>query len=98
MDCGAMNNKNWLEGEVKHRMKKFLQLWQHKQKGMVYMISPVTYVQLKEDRKGTQKEVLEAAKEEDINTFTVTTLTVTTPTTRLASPPRANHMANNTVD
>jgi hypothetical protein len=28
----------------------------------------------------------------------VTTLTVTTPTTRLASPPRANHMASNTVD
>jgi hypothetical protein len=26
---------------------------------------------LKEDRKGTQKEVLEAAKEEDINMFTV---------------------------
>ena len=28
----------------------------------------------------------------------VTTLTVTTPTTRLASPPRANHMASDTVD
>ena len=28
----------------------------------------------------------------------VTTLTVTTPTTRLASPPRANYMASNTVD
>src|SRR5580692_1265650 len=31
-------------------------------------------------------------------TGTVMTLTVTTPTTRLASPPRANHMASNTVD
>jgi hypothetical protein len=71
MDCRAMNNKNWLEGEVKHRTKKFLQLWQHKQKGIVYTISLVMYVQLKEDRKGTQKEVLEAAKEEDINTFMV---------------------------
>ena len=30
--------------------------------------------------------------------FDVTTLTVTTPTTRLASPPRANHMASDTVD
>jgi hypothetical protein len=29
-DCGAMNNNNWLEGEVKYRTKKFLQLWQHK--------------------------------------------------------------------
>ena len=28
----------------------------------------------------------------------VTTLTVTTPTTRLASPPRANHRASDTVD
>jgi hypothetical protein len=28
----------------------------------------------------------------------VTTLTVTTPTMRLASPPRANHMASDTVD
>jgi hypothetical protein len=28
----------------------------------------------------------------------VTTLTIMTPTTRLVSPPRANHMASNTVD
>jgi hypothetical protein len=28
----------------------------------------------------------------------VTTLTVTTPTTRLASLPRSNHMASDTVD
>ena len=38
---------------------------------MVHTTSPVTYVQLKEDRKGRQKEVLEVAKEGDINTFTV---------------------------
>ena len=38
---------------------------------MVHTTSPVTYVQLKEDRKGRQKEVLEVAKEEDINIFTV---------------------------
>jgi hypothetical protein len=38
---------------------------------MVYIISLVTYVQLKEDRKRRQKEVLEIAKEEDINMFTV---------------------------
>jgi hypothetical protein len=71
MDCEAMKDKNWPAGEVKHRTKQFLKLWQHKQKGMVRTISPVTYVQLKEDRKGRQKEVLEAAKEGDINTFTV---------------------------
>ena len=33
-----------------------------------------------------------------VTTQTVTTLTITTPTTRLASPPRANHMASDTVD
>ena len=55
MDCGAMNDKNWPSDEVKHRTKKFLKLWQHKQKGMVYMTSLVMYVQLKEDRKGRQK-------------------------------------------
>jgi|HubBroStandDraft_2_1064218.scaffolds.fasta_scaffold69967_2 hypothetical protein len=71
IDCGAMNDKNWLEEEVKNRTKKVLKLWQHKQKGMVYTTSQVTYVQLKEDRKGRQKEVLEGAKEGDINTFTV---------------------------
>ena len=38
---------------------------------MVHTTSPVTYVQLKKDRKGRQKEVLEVAKERDINTFTV---------------------------
>jgi hypothetical protein len=52
-------------------MKKVLKGWQHQQKSMVYMTSPVTYVQLKEDRKGRQKEVLEIAKEGDINMFTV---------------------------
>jgi len=35
------------------------------------MTSPMMYVQLKEDRKGRQKEVLELAKERDINTLTV---------------------------
>ena len=38
---------------------------------MIYMTSPITYVQLKEDRKGRQKEVLEAVKQGDMNTFTV---------------------------
>ena len=71
MDCGAMNDKNWPSNEVKHRTKKFLKLWQHKQKGIVHIISPVTYVQLKGDRKGRQKEVLEVAKNGDINTFIV---------------------------
>jgi hypothetical protein len=35
------------------------------------MTSPVMYVQLKEDRKGKQKEVLEIVKEGSINIFTV---------------------------
>jgi hypothetical protein len=52
-------------------MKKVLKGWQYQQKGMVHMISSVTYMQLKEDRKGKQKEVLEVAKEGDINTFMV---------------------------
>jgi hypothetical protein len=38
---------------------------------MVYMIPPVTYMQLKEDRKGRQKKILEIAKEGDINMFMV---------------------------
>ena len=55
MDCGAMNDKNWLSDEVKHRTKKVLKGWQHQQKGIVHTTSPVTYIQLKEDRKGRQK-------------------------------------------
>jgi hypothetical protein len=38
---------------------------------MTYMTSPISYVQLKEDRKGRQKEVLEAAKQGDINMLMV---------------------------
>jgi hypothetical protein len=71
INCEVMNDKNWLEEEVKYRIKKFLKLWQHKQKSIVHTISSVTYVQLKKDRKRRQKEVLGAAKEEDINTFIV---------------------------
>ena len=71
-DCGAMDDKNWKKKEVRHRTIKFLQQWERMQKGMTHMTSPITYVQLKEDRKGVQKEVLEAAKQEDIDdTFTV---------------------------
>ncbi len=71
MDCGAMDDKNWPTSEVKHRTKQYLKLWEKTQRGITYTTSPVTYVQLKEDRKGRQKEVLEAAKQGDINTFTV---------------------------
>ena len=35
------------------------------------MTSLITYVQLKEDRKGRQKEVLEVAKQGDMNNFMV---------------------------
>jgi len=38
---------------------------------MVHTISLVTYIQLKEDRKGRQKKVLKVAKEGDINMFIV---------------------------
>ena len=41
------------------------------QKDMTYMTSLIIYIQLKEDRKGRQKEVLEAAKQGDMNTFMV---------------------------
>ena len=51
IDYEAMNNKNWPSDEVKHRTKKVLKLWQHKQKSIVHTTFPVTYVQLK-DRKG----------------------------------------------
>jgi hypothetical protein len=38
---------------------------------MIYIISLILYVQLKEDRKRRQKEVLEAAKQRDINMFMI---------------------------
>src|SRR6266436_6181927 len=71
MECGAMKDKNWPTEEVRHRTRQFLKLWGKMQKGITHTTSPITYVELKEDRKGVQKEVLEAAKQEDINTFMV---------------------------
>ena len=71
IDCRAMNNKNWPSNEVKYWTKQYLKLWQKTQRGMIYMISLVTYVQLKENRKGRQKEILEAVKQGNINTLTV---------------------------
>ena len=52
-------------------MKQYLKLWEKMQRGITYTTSPVTYVQLKEDRQGRQKDILEAAKQGDINMFTV---------------------------
>ena len=38
---------------------------------MTYMTSPISYMQLKEDRKGIREEVLEGAKQGDVDTFMV---------------------------
>ena len=38
---------------------------------MTYTTSSISYVQLKEDRKGIREEVLEAAKQGDVDTFMV---------------------------
>src|SRR6266481_9259069 len=71
IECGAMKDKNWPTEEVRHRTRQSLKLWGKMQTGMTHTTSPITYVELKEDRKGIRKEVLEAAKQEDINTFTI---------------------------
>jgi hypothetical protein len=71
MDCGAMKDKDWPDKGIKKRTKCFLKLWEKMQKGMTYTTSPISYVQLKEDRKGIREEVLEAAKQGDVETFTV---------------------------
>ena len=69
IDCGAMKDKNWPTAEVKHRTKQYLKLWKKMQTDIVYTKSPITYVQLKENGKGDLKKVLEAAKQEDTDTF-----------------------------
>jgi hypothetical protein len=71
IDCGVMKDKDWRNQDVKKRTKYFLKLWEKTQKGMTYMTSPISYVQLKKDRKGTREKVLEVAKQGDINTFMV---------------------------
>ena len=45
-----------------------------------------------------RKEVGKKERKGESNEHIVTTLTLTTPTTRLASLPKANHMASDTVD
>jgi hypothetical protein len=52
IDCGAMKDKNWVDKEVKIRTRFFLKLWEKIQKDMTYIISPISYMQLKGDRKG----------------------------------------------
>ena len=72
IDSGVMDNKNWKKEEVKDRMKQYIKLWEKMQKDITYTTSPVSYVELKEQKVGKRKEVVDGAKEErDINTFTV---------------------------
>jgi hypothetical protein len=72
MNLGIMDDKNWKKEEVKYRMKQYIKLWEKMQNNMIYMISPVSYMELKEQKVGRQKEVVERAKEKrDINIFTV---------------------------
>ena len=70
INCRAIKDKDWRNQDVKKRTKAFLKLWEKIQKGMTYTTSLISYVQLKEDRKRTQKKVLEAVKQGDINMFT----------------------------
>src|SRR5580692_9680138 len=71
IDCGAMKDKNWPTAEVKHQTKQYLKMWKKMQTDIVYTKSPIMYVQLKENRKGDPKKVLEVAKQEDTDTFMV---------------------------
>ena len=64
----TMKDKDWPDKGIKKRTKCFLKLWEKMQKGMTYTTSPISYVQLKEDRKGIREEVLEAAKQGDVDT------------------------------
>jgi len=71
MECEAMKDKNWADKEVKKRTRFFLKLWEKTQKSIIYMTFLISYMQLKEDRKRRQKEVLEVTKQKDINMFMV---------------------------
>ena len=62
IDCGAIKNKDWPNKGVKKRTKCFLKLWEKMQKGMTYTTSPISYIQLKEDRKRTREKILKVAK------------------------------------
>jgi uncharacterized protein YeaC (DUF1315 family) len=72
MDSGIMDNKNWKKEEVKHWMKQCIKLWEKMQEGMTHTRSPVTYVELKNEKVGRWKDVVEATQEEgNVNMFTV---------------------------
>jgi hypothetical protein len=72
MNLGAIDDKNWKKKEVKHRMKQYIKLWEKMQKDMTYTTFPVLYVELKEQKVGRQKEIVEGIKEKrDINMFTI---------------------------
>ena len=71
MNSGAMADKCWPAERVKHETQHYLKLWKKMQNGIQYTMSPITYVQLKDDARGNRREVLEAAKQGDINMFMV---------------------------
>jgi hypothetical protein len=61
IDLGIMKDKNWKKEEVKHWMKQYIILWEKMQEGMTHTRSPVTYVELKEEKVGRRKDIMEAA-------------------------------------
>ena len=52
IDCGVMKDKDWRNQDVKKKTKGFLKLWENMQKGMTHTTSPISYVQLKKDKRG----------------------------------------------
>jgi hypothetical protein len=61
MDSGIMDNKNWKKDEVKHQIKQYIKLWEKMQKGITHTRSLVTYVELKKEKVGRQKNIVEVA-------------------------------------
>ena len=71
INSGTMSDKGWPVDKIIHETQHYLKIWKKLQTNIQYTLSPISYIELKKSVKGNRKDVLAAAKEGDVNNFTV---------------------------
>ena len=73
LNSGALQDFNWPADQIRKNTLDLLESWKIAQAGMQRTISPITYVQLKDEKRKHYKSVLENATTTNLDAFTVIT-------------------------
>ena len=71
INSGALQDFNWPADQIRKNASDLLESWKIAQAGMQQTISPITYIQLKDEKRKHYKSVLESTTTTNLDAFTV---------------------------